>query len=82
MEDKDHYLELDWEKVRINDKVMLKELHQEVEVLSLPDKNDNLFIKMGMIKTKVKKDRLAVFNQEYSKKVYLPNYHLLSFPLI
>ena len=31
---------------------MLKELNQEVIVLSLPDKSDNLFIQMGMIKTK------------------------------
>ena len=60
---------------------MLKELNQEVEILSLPDKNDSLFIKMGMIKTKVKKDRLAVFNEEYSRKVYLPNYKKESFTL-
>ena len=81
LEDKDHYLELDWSKVQVNDKVMLKELNQEVEILSLPDKNDSLFIKMGMIKTKVKKDRLAVFNEEYSRKVYLPNYKKESFTL-
>ena len=68
MEEKETYKELDWDNVKINDKVMIKELNQEVVILSLPDKNDSLFIQMGMIKTKVKKDRLAVFNKELSKR--------------
>ncbi len=80
-EEKETYQELDWGGVNINDKVMLKELNQEVTVLSLPDKNDNLFIQMGMIKTKVKKDKLAVFNKELSKKTTLPNYQKESFTL-
>ena len=62
LEEQEQYLELDWSQVRVNDMVMLKELNQQVEVLSLPDKNGTLFIQMGMIKTKIKKDRLAVFN--------------------
>ena len=81
LEDKDTYLELDWERVCVNDTVMLKELNQEVTILSLPDKSGSLFIQMGMIKTKVKKDRLAVFNAEMSKKVYLPNYQKENFTL-
>ena len=60
---------------------MLKELNQEVTVLSLPDKNGNLFIQMGMIKTKIKKDKLAVFNKELSKKTILPNYQKETFTL-
>ena len=63
LEEKDCYKELDWEQVKINDKVMLKELNQEVTVLSLPDKSGNLFIQMGMIKTKVKQDKLAVYDK-------------------
>lgn len=81
LEEKEQYLELDWEKVQIHDKVMLKELNQAVEVLSLPDKNNTLYIQMGMIKTKVKKDRLAVFNAEMAKKITLPNYQKESFTL-
>lgn len=81
MEEKETYKELDWDNVKINDKVMIKELNQEVVILSLPDKNDSLFIQMGMIKTKVKKDRLAVFNKELSKKVSLPNYQKETFSL-
>ncbi len=80
-EEKETYQELNWTEVKINDKVMLKDLNQEVVVLSLPDKSDSLFIQMGMIKTKVKKDRLAVYNKEMAKKVNLPNYQKESFTL-
>lgn len=81
LEEKEQYLELDWGKVQVHDKVMIKELNQEVEVLSMPDKNNTLYIQMGMIKTKVKKDRLAVFNPEMAKKITLPNYQKESFTL-
>ena len=80
-EEKETYQELDWSVVKINDKVMLKDLNQEVVVLSLPDKSDSLFIQMGMIKTKVKKDRLAVYSKEMAKKVNLPNYQKETFTL-
>jgi len=72
VEDKEQYIDLDWSQVKINDKVMIKELNQPVTILSLPDKNDSLFIQMGMIKTKVKKDKLAVFDPQLAKKVSLP----------
>jgi len=81
LEESETYIELDWNSVKLNDKVMLKELNQEVIILSLPDKSGNLFIQMGMIKTKVKKDRLAVYNKEMTKKVVLPNYQKESFTL-
>ena len=80
-EEKETYQELDWPNVKVNDKVMLKELNQEVTVLSLPDKSGNLFIQMGMIKTKVKQDKLAEFNKELAKKTILPNYQKESFTL-
>ncbi|MBR1775776.1 endonuclease MutS2 [bacterium] len=72
MEEKEQYTELDWTKVSVNDKVMIKELNQPVTVLSMPDKNSSLYIQMGMIKTKVKKDKLAVFDSQLTKKVNLP----------
>ena len=80
-EEKETYQELDWNNVKINDKVMLKELNQEVTVLSLPDKSGSLFIQMGMIKTKVKQEKLAVFNKELAKKTILPNYQKETFTL-
>ena len=72
LEEKEQYLELDWTKVQVNDKVMIKDLNQQVTVLSMPDKNDALYIQMGMIKTKVKKNKLAVYNPQLAKKVHLP----------
>ena len=72
LEEKEQYTELDWDNVKINDKVMIKDLNQQVIVLSMPDKNDTLYIQMGMIKTKVKKDKLAEFNPQLAKKVNLP----------
>ena len=79
--EQEQYEELDWSGIKINDKVMLKELNQEVVVLSLPDKSGNLFIQMGMIKTKVKQDRLAVYDKEFAKKVTLPSYQKETFSL-
>lgn len=80
-EEQETYIELDWNLIKVDDKVMLKDLNQEVTILSLPDKNDCLYIQMGLIKTKIKKDRLAVYNKELAKKTHLPNYQKESFTL-
>ena len=72
LEEKEQYTELNWDEIQINDKVMIKDLNQQVTILSLPDKNNSLYIQMGMIKTKVKKDKLAVFNAKLAQKVNLP----------
>ena len=72
LQEQEQYMELDWTKVQVNDKVMIKDLNQQVTVLSLPDKNGVLYIQMGMIKTKVKKEKLAVYNPQLAKKVNLP----------
>ena len=71
-EEKEQYLELDWDKVSIKDKVMIKDLNQPVIILTLPDKNDTLYIQMGMIKTKIKKEKLVVYDSALAKKVNLP----------
>ena len=65
------YEELDWSKLDINSEVMVKDLNQRVTILSMPDKNDTLYIQMGMIKTKIKKDRLAVYDEKLAQKVNL-----------
>ena len=72
LEEKEQYLELDWSRVNVNDKVMIKDLNQAVTVLSLPDKNNALYIQMGMIKTKINKNKLAVYDSQLAKKVNLP----------
>lgn len=74
-DEQNQYLEIDWTKVKINDIVMLKDLHQSVTVLDLPDKKGNVFVQMGHIKTKIKTDRLAVIDEKYKapQKIYTPN---------
>ena len=63
--DKDKYVEIDWDKVQTGDNLMLKNLHQKVTVLTLPDKNGRLSVDMGSMKMKVKKDELAVLDEKY-----------------
>lgn len=67
-EDKEQYAEIQWNDVKINDKLILKEIHQPVVVLSMPDKNGNVFVQMGNIKTKIKKNKLAPYDKAFEKK--------------
>lgn len=67
-EDKEQYAEIQWNDVKINDKLILKEIHQLVVVLSMPDKNGNVFVQMGNIKTKIKKNKLAPYDKAFEKK--------------
>ncbi len=62
------YTPVDWENVKTGDKLMVIDLNQEVTLLSLPDKNKNVEIQMGQIKTKVKKEKLAVLNKNLIKR--------------
>lgn len=81
--DKNKYIEIDWGKVRVGDSLMLKNLHQKVNVLTLPDKNKRLFVDMGSMKMKVKKDELAVPDEKYKEpnKVKIPGISFKSFEL-
>ena len=62
------YTPVDWENAKIGDNVMITELNQEVTILSLPDKNKNVQIQMGQLKTKVKQNKLAVLNKNLIKR--------------
>lgn len=81
--DKNKYLEIDWDKVTIGDTVMIKELHQKVTILSLPDKNKRLFVDMGAIKMNVKKCELAVLDEKYKEpnKIKVPGTSFNKFEL-
>lgn len=68
-DEKEEYDEIDWQYVKIGQKVLLKELNQPVELLSLPDKNGNIQIKMGLINTRIKIEKLAFYD---SQKVSMP----------
>lgn len=74
-DEKQQYEEVDWNNVKINDKLILKEVNQPIIVLSLPDKNKNVFVQMGNFKTKVKCEKLAPYDISYEKKetVYRPS---------
>lgn len=67
-EEKQKYAEINWENIKINDKLILKEIHQPVTILSMPDKNGNIFVQMGNIKTKIKKNKLAPYDKAFEKK--------------
>lgn len=62
------YKELNWQNVNIGNKVLLKELHQPVTILALPDRNNNVVVQMGLIKTKIKKDKLALYDEKLASK--------------
>ncbi len=66
------YEEIDWEIAKPHDVFMVKDLNQEVELLEMPDKNGNVFVLMGNIKTKMKKNKLAVLNKSLMKKPNTP----------
>lgn len=74
-DEKTEYEEINWEKIAINDKVILKDLNQIVTVLGFPDKNKNVPVLMGKIKTNIKKNKLAAYDKKYEKKqnTYTPN---------
>ncbi len=66
-EEKQNYEPVDWQNVQPKDKLLLKELNQPVTLLSLPDKNNNVYILMGNFKTKIKTEKLAGFDQTFAK---------------
>ncbi len=74
-EEKQVYREIDWDKIQPNDKVMLKEIHQPVTIISKPDKHGNILVQMGNIKTKIKTEKLALPDENYPKsaKIYTPS---------
>ena len=62
---------------------MLKNLHQKVSILTLPDRNGKLTVDMGSIKMNVKKDELAVIDENYKEpaKIKIPGKSLKKFEL-
>ena len=79
--DKQTYDELVWDAIKVGDTVMIKDLNQPVTVVSLPDKNNNLTVQMGQIKTKISKDRVAKLDSSLTKKPQLRLRPMESFEL-
>lgn len=67
-DESEEYEELNWSDVQIGSQVLLKELHQPVTILSMPDKADNVFVQMGLIKTKINKDKLAIYDKKFASR--------------
>ena len=67
-ESENEYKEIDWEKVKVGDKFLVKDLHQIVEITELPDRKGNLYVQIGLMKMKIKKDRLAVLEDKFISK--------------
>ncbi|MEI7474670.1 MAG: endonuclease MutS2 [bacterium] len=71
------YDALDWNNIKIGDKIYIKDLEQEAELLSMPDKSGLVQIQLGLLKTSVKKNRIAKFDpnkMKSSSKVYKSPY--------
>lgn len=62
------YTPINWETVKIGDKVMIMDLNQEAVILAMPDKNKNVQIQIGLMKTKIKLNKLAVLNKNLIKR--------------
>lgn len=62
------YDNLDFSNVKIGDTIMIKDINQPVVVTSLPDKNGNVEVLMGQIKTKVKCSKLTRLDKTLAKK--------------
>jgi len=67
-DEKNQYAPVDFDKIEIGEKLLVKELHQTVTLLSKPDKKGKLFVQMGSIKTKMDKDKLAPYDKKYETK--------------
>ena len=74
-EDIEEYGEIDWNTVKVNDKLLLKDIHQLVTVLELPDKKGNLTVQLGGMKAKMSIEKLAPYDEHYETKapVYSPS---------
>lgn len=67
-EDNEEYGVIDWNNVKVGDKLLLKDIHQIVTVLELPDKKGNIFVQMGAMKAKMKTDKLSPYDKSYEVK--------------
>ncbi|MFA6989667.1 MAG: Smr/MutS family protein, partial [Candidatus Gastranaerophilaceae bacterium] len=59
--------EINWQNANIGDHIFIKNLNQIATLLSLPDKNNNVQVQIGMLKTNVKIDKLAKTDKKFSE---------------
>ena len=61
----DEYINVNPQELKIGDKVIIKNLNQEAEIISVSGKRADVL--MGSIKTTVSLDKLAVYNKKFVK---------------
>ena len=59
---------IDWSSIKIGDIVLIKHLDQQAVLTSIPDKNNNVQVEIGLLKTTVKSDELVKPKQGKSVK--------------
>ena len=64
-EDKENYDSINWDTVKKGDKLLLKDIHQIVTVLDMPDKKNNILVQMGSMKAKMGTEKLAPYDKRY-----------------
>ncbi len=47
---------------------MIKDLDQKAQIVAMPDKNKNVSVQIGLIKTKIKQNKLAVYDKSLIKE--------------
>jgi DNA mismatch repair protein MutS2 len=57
---------INWETVKIGDTIFIKDLKKLAELLSLPDKNNNVQVQIGTLKINVKTSKLAKTDKKMS----------------
>lgn len=58
------YEKVDLSTLKKGDTILIRDLNQTATVLELPDKNNNLQVQMGLIKTTVSADKIAFTNKK------------------
>ena len=65
----DKYSVIDWDNLELGQKAMIKDLNQQVEIMSYPDKNGNVKIKMGLIETTINYKKLVKYDKNLQVKL-------------
>jgi len=63
---------VNWETTREGDTVFIKSLESEGKIIALPDKNSNVQVQVGVLKTTVKKDEIVQPKTSAPQKEPLP----------
>ena len=62
------YQPIDWNKIKTGDIVFIKDLEQEATLLDLPDKNNNVNVQLGQLKTVIKANKIVKYDKNRPKK--------------